>query len=104
MSASKTGEVFDLATLSFQLPTNGSVPLVMPNIFQSECCSSALGNPRHYEKGIEGPIALLYFTGTRRFSSSVQLRTMLIFCGFAAVDGAPGGFIMRKRLPSGWMS
>ena len=46
-----------------------------------------------------------HFTGTRCFSSSNQFTTMLILRGTSAGDeGVPGGFIMRNRLPSGWMS
>ena len=48
-----------------------------------------------------------YLPGTRRFSSSNQLTTMLILRGVSGATGLPvdpASFIIRNRLPSGWMS
>jgi len=47
-----------------------------------------------------------HLTGTLCFSSSSQFRTIVIFGRSPdPVDGAaPGGFIIKNRLPSGWMS
>ena len=46
-------------------------------------------------------------TGTRCFSSSNQLRTRLILLGESDSTSpvfVPSSFIIKKRLPSGWMS